>query len=163
MATTRNAPPSSATQDLISALIGYSPPTESPEQTAAQEFLAELFGVDVATAAERGEDYFTAHPVRRRPVERPYTLPPRAQTVPGIPDDLVWVNMDSSNVDAAAYDEPNQNLYIRFLSGKIYKYWNFPPSRWDDFLASNSKGLFVWHVIRGNQSTGGVYPYEKMN
>jgi hypothetical protein len=156
---TRSPTGRSAAASVLSAFYDVDVATDTPQQSAAQELLAELFGVDVQTSGERGEDYFTAHPDRRRPTDRPYTLPPRGD---GVPEELVWHHVDSSNVDTIAYDVERRQLYVRFLNGGLYRYDDFPPTRWADFLASNSKGLFVWHVIRGNGSDD-VFSFEKLN
>jgi hypothetical protein len=147
---TRIAPPSSPAQELIDALAGYKPPTETTQQTAAQELLAELFGINVETASERWEDYYTAHEVRRRPEELAYNpIPPQPGPFDQFPV-MEWVQADSSNVDRAAYNEETSQMFVQFLSGAIYRYEAVPPSIWADYLASNSKGMFVWYILRNN-------------
>lgn len=147
---TRPAPPSSPAQDLISALTGYAPPTETNDQSAARDFLRELFGIDAPDAAERGEDYYTAHEVRRRPADLPYNpIPPQPGAFGQFPE-MEWVQADSSNVDRAAYNEETSQMFVQFLSGAIYRYEGVPASIWAEYLASNSKGMFVWYVLRNN-------------
>jgi hypothetical protein len=63
---------------------------------------------------------------------------------------MEWILVDSSAVSSAAYDEPKQHLYLRFHSGEIYRYFDFPSYRWNEFLAVESKGRFFAEHIRDN-------------
>ena len=39
-------------------------------------------------------------------------------------------------------------LYLRVQSGEIYRYFDFPPDRYRDFLAAESKGTYFGKYIR---------------
>jgi hypothetical protein len=60
-----------------------------------------------------------------------------------------WVSVISSVLAAVAYDGAKQHLYLRFHSGKIYCYFEFPQSRYDEFLAAESQGKYFGAYIRG--------------
>jgi hypothetical protein len=47
------------------------------------------------------------------------------------------------------YDEGKRQLYLRFHSGKVYRYFEFPPDQYDEFLAAESKGRYFGSQIRG--------------
>jgi hypothetical protein len=80
----------------------------------------------------------------------PYGIPPewenggrrRARSVD-------WVSVVSSVFSAAAYDPDRGQLYLRFHSGKVYRYLEFPPEQYDEFLAADSKGRYFARHIRG--------------
>lgn len=59
-----------------------------------------------------------------------------------------WRLLDSSVFTAAAYLRPKRVLYLRFRSGDLYRYFNFPPGLYRDFLASDSKGQHFARNIR---------------
>ena len=59
--------------------------------------------------------------------------------------ELVFVQ--SSNINALAYDEEENSLYVRFNSGGEYKYLNVPYYEYRDFLGASSKGkFFFWRI-----------------
>jgi hypothetical protein len=59
-----------------------------------------------------------------------------------------WQLLDSSVFTAAAYLPAKHMLYLRFRSGELYRYLNFPPELYRDFLAADSKGQYFAHNIR---------------
>ncbi len=59
-----------------------------------------------------------------------------------------WQLLDSSVFTATAYVPAKHILYLRFRSGELYRYLNFPPELYCDFLAADSKGQFFAHNIR---------------
>ncbi len=61
-----------------------------------------------------------------------------------------WVPVESSVFTSAAYDEAQRQLYLRFQSGEIYRYFEFPRFQWDEFLAAESKGRYFAENIRSN-------------
>jgi hypothetical protein len=61
---------------------------------------------------------------------------------------LEWVPVDSSVVKAAGYRADAQQLYVQFHSGDIYRYFEFPLQRYEDFLAADSKGRYFSQHIR---------------
>ena len=64
--------------------------------------------------------------------------------------------MPSTVIAYVRYDEMKQDLYIRFLSGDLYKYKNVPPEVYDDLRSAPSKGTFLNKMIKGN------YEYQKV-
>ena len=60
-----------------------------------------------------------------------------------------WVAVVSSVFSAAAYDPERQLLYLRFQSGKIYRYLEFPPDQYDEFLGADSRRKYFASHIRG--------------
>ena len=60
-----------------------------------------------------------------------------------------WVSVDSSVFTSAAYNSERRQLYLRFHSGKVYRYFEFPPDQYDEFLAADSKGRYFGRCIRG--------------
>lgn len=63
--------------------------------------------------------------------------------------------VDSSNIEAIGYDEDNQELHVRFLSGASYIYSGVPRQIFDDLMEAPSKGSFL------NREIKGVYQYAK--
>ncbi|HQU85918.1 MAG TPA: KTSC domain-containing protein [Pyrinomonadaceae bacterium] len=62
--------------------------------------------------------------------------------------------INSSNLEAAAYDEETKALIIEFKNGSKYKYPEFPLNLWTDFEATfsgedgKSAGKFFFAKIR---------------
>jgi hypothetical protein len=59
-----------------------------------------------------------------------------------------WVPVESSVFTAAAYLSSRHLLYLRFQSGDVYRYFDFPPEQYDEFLAAESKGGYFGYNIR---------------
>ena len=59
---------------------------------------------------------------------------------------IEMVPVKSSNVIAVGYK--NGNMYVEFASGH-YEYDNVPKEVYDGFLASESKGKYMWANVRG--------------
>ena len=62
---------------------------------------------------------------------------------------LNWVSVVSTVFTSAAYDEDKRQLYLKFHSGKIYRYFKFPPHQYEEFLAAESQGRYFGAHIRG--------------
>jgi hypothetical protein len=60
-----------------------------------------------------------------------------------------WVPVVSSVLAAAAYDEDKRQLYLRFHSGRVYRYFAFPRYQYDELLAAESHGKYFGAHIRG--------------
>ncbi len=56
----------------------------------------------------------------------------------------------STVIDAYGYDDKNKQLYVRFLSGGTYRYFEVPVRVWQDFKATYSKGTFFHTYIKPN-------------
>ena len=52
--------------------------------------------------------------------------------------------VDSSNIEAIGYDSSTQELHVRFLkSGLTYVYYGVEDWVFQEFLAADSKGIFL--------------------
>lgn len=61
---------------------------------------------------------------------------------------MSWVALESSVFASAAYRAGKHLLYLRFHSGDVYCYFDFPPQQYDEFLAADSKGQYFALNIR---------------
>ena len=50
---------------------------------------------------------------------------------------------------AAAYRPQTATLYLRFRSGEIYAYFDFPEAQYQKFLGAESRGRHFLSHIRG--------------
>ena len=62
----------------------------------------------------------------------------------------------SSNVAGFKYDHDQRWLYVWFLNGSIYVYYDVPLSVYDDFFTANSFGSFVAQNLRDIYRCGRV-------
>jgi len=62
---------------------------------------------------------------------------------------LNWVSVVSTVFTSAAYDEGTRQLYLKFQSGKVYRYFKFPAHQYDEFLAAESQGKYFRKHILG--------------
>ena len=69
-----------------------------------------------------------------------------------MPNPIDWVPVDSTVLQLAAYSAQRRWLYLKFKSGEIYRYFDFPPEQYRDFLAAESKGTYFGKYIRANNS-----------
>jgi hypothetical protein len=58
------------------------------------------------------------------------------------------IPIDSTALESAAYVAQRRWLYLRFKSGEIYRYFDFPPENYRDFMADESKGSYFGKHIR---------------
>ena len=63
--------------------------------------------------------------------------------------EVAWAAVSSSSVRRAGYDSTFRRFYVQFVSGATYVYDDVPNEVYLDFLASRSKGKFIYDVIRG--------------
>jgi hypothetical protein len=60
-----------------------------------------------------------------------------------------WVWADSrAFAEMAYYDDEKHQLYIRFHSGRIYRYFEFPHHQYDELLAAESRDTYFAEQIR---------------
>src|SRR5688572_19728977 len=60
------------------------------------------------------------------------------------------IKLDSSNLASAGYDEARQILAIEFASsGLVLHYDGFPPEKFGEFAAAESRGRYYAKEIRG--------------
>jgi hypothetical protein len=62
---------------------------------------------------------------------------------------LNWMSVVSTVFTAATYNEGERQLYLKFHSGKVYRYFDFPAHQYDEFLAAESLGRYFGARIRG--------------
>jgi hypothetical protein len=68
-----------------------------------------------------------------------------------------WIMLESEMLTAVAYDAEKQTLYLRFRNtGDVYRYFEFPLTEYQKFLAAESHGRFFLAHIRN------CYRYERM-
>lgn len=71
-------------------------------------------------------------------------------------DNINMVPVSSSNVESVGYDEENQILYVKFLSGSLYSYKNVNKVEYEALLNAPSVGSYLHRNIKN------VYPYERI-
>jgi hypothetical protein len=69
---------------------------------------------------------------------------------------LNWQPLESKLLAAAAYTAPQRQLYLRFHSGDVYRYFTFPAEQYQEFLASDSQGRYFLSQIRN------CFPYQRI-
>lgn len=72
------------------------------------------------------------------------------------PTEFTSFPVSSSNIRAIGYDFYENNLYVDFLSGSEYVYYEVDPSTYYYFMNASSKGKFLWRSIRD------YYDYNKL-
>lgn len=60
-----------------------------------------------------------------------------------------WQPLSSSNLNAMRYDPVEQNLQIRFTSGRTYSYGSVPQSVADGLAQADSPGQYFNSNIKG--------------
>ena len=61
---------------------------------------------------------------------------------------MTWMAVESKMFSAVAYEASGKMLYLRFRRGDVYRYFDFPASAYETFLAAESKGRFFLSEIR---------------
>lgn len=56
--------------------------------------------------------------------------------------------VQSSNIDWIGYDEDSEELYVGFLNGSIYVYYDVPENIFNGFMNAGSKGRYLWAKVR---------------
>jgi len=64
-----------------------------------------------------------------------------------------WVSVDSSVFTSAAYHCDKRQLFLRFHSGKVYRYFEFPPGGYEELLAPSPKADILPGTYEGSSST----------
>ena len=67
-----------------------------------------------------------------------------------------WQPFESKLLASAAYDAGKNTLYLRFRSGEVYRYFEFPEEQYRDFLGAESRGRYFLSHIRNH------FPYERL-
>lgn len=61
---------------------------------------------------------------------------------------LEWQSVDSTVFAFAAYRREARQLYLRFHSGAVYRYFDCPAQVYEDFIAAESKGRYFSVCVR---------------
>jgi hypothetical protein len=69
---------------------------------------------------------------------------------------MTWLPLASKMFMSVAHDADKQILYLRFRSGEVYRYFEFPVSDYQAFLDAESRGRFFLAHIRDR------FRYERM-
>ena len=69
---------------------------------------------------------------------------------------MTWLPLESKMFTSVGYDADKQILYLRFQSGDVYRYFEFPDTEYQTFLSAESKGRFFLAHIRDH------FRYERM-
>ena len=70
---------------------------------------------------------------------------------------MKWLTLKSKMLSAAAYDDSQRILYLRFRNtGDVYRYFELPAADYQAFLSAESKGRFFRSHIRDH------FRYERM-
>jgi hypothetical protein len=69
---------------------------------------------------------------------------------------MTWVPLESEMLASAAYDADHQILYLRFRTGDLYRYFDFPATEYQAFLDAESHGRFFLAHIRNR------FGYERL-
>ncbi len=59
-----------------------------------------------------------------------------------------WQPVESKMFLSAAYDAEKRILYLRFRSGDVYRYSDFPQEQYQEFLDAESRGRYFLSCIR---------------
>lgn len=68
---------------------------------------------------------------------------------------IEWQKVESSNIEAVAYDKDKRELYVCFKSLAEYVYYDVSAEVYKAFLAADSKGRYL------NENIKGVYEYAR--
>lgn len=68
---------------------------------------------------------------------------------------LAWTEVDSSNVEAVAFDEETGIMPVRFHNGGLYSYEGVDMDVYVDLIHAESVGKYL------NQAVKGVYEFTK--
>ena len=60
-----------------------------------------------------------------------------------------WIELGSSNLSRARYDESTLTLEIEFHGGRVYQYFDVPSHIFKRLIAADSHGKFFHSQIRG--------------
>jgi hypothetical protein len=67
-----------------------------------------------------------------------------------------WQPLESKLLASSAYDAEKCILYLRFVSGDVYRYFEFPEEQYREFLDAESHGRYFLNHIRND------FRYERL-
>lgn len=71
---------------------------------------------------------------------------------------ITMYKVDSSNIEYVGYDYDNQELYVQYQGGEVYRYPNVTPDVWSGLQQADSKGSFIHWWVKINHESD----YEKV-
>jgi len=60
-----------------------------------------------------------------------------------------WISVTSSNIHSIAYNEQDKILFVKFLHGGIYSYFDVPSHIFNQILVAESIGKYFSQNIKG--------------
>jgi hypothetical protein len=63
---------------------------------------------------------------------------------------MTWQQLESKLLTSSGYDPENRVLYLRFQSGTVYRYFDFPPEQYQQFIEAESRGRYFLANIRNH-------------
>jgi hypothetical protein len=69
---------------------------------------------------------------------------------------MEWQPLESKLLASSAYDAGKCILYLRFVSGDVYRYFEFPGEQYREFLDAESQGRYFLNHIRND------FRYERL-
>lgn len=72
---------------------------------------------------------------------------------------MQWLKVESSNISSVGYDRGAQVLEVEFRGGTRYRYSGVPADKYDELMASPSKGSYLHRHIAHNAE----YPCERVH
>ncbi len=76
---------------------------------------------------------------------------------------MSWVELNSSVLDAAAYQDHESVLELRFHGGAVYRYLDVPPHLYQALLKAESQGAFFNARIRNRFATALMPPENPLS
>lgn len=69
---------------------------------------------------------------------------------------MQFMQLDSSNIAAAGYDDAERRLVLKFHSGSAYEYLDVDRSVFEELLSADSAGRFYNQRIKGQFTSSQV-------
>ena len=86
-------------------------------------------------------------------------IPQEAQVADDTGTGGVLIPIDSDNVAMAGYDNQTRIMTVMFHQGRIYEYYNIPPTLWEAFFAAQPD---PWSLVGYPQLVQGGYAYQEI-
>ena len=74
---------------------------------------------------------------------------------------MSWVPLNSTVLEAAAYQNQASVLELRFHGGTVYRYLGVPAALYQELLRAQSQGLYFNSRIRNRFATAVISPTER--
>ena len=86
-------------------------------------------------------------------------IPQDAQGVDDTGTGGALIPIDSDNVSMAGYNAQTRIMTVMFHQGRIYEYYNIPPTLWEAFVAAQPD---PWSLVGYPQLVQGGYAYQEI-